>query len=108
MLEDIRAVSLATHVWNQCCFCEEAEEHIETNGPKGTKIVQYFPSQKFVEVSVKDRLQELKYYCFECLFPRASQDKGKHQDGICQRDFMCKHKSHDKCSVKKQVLVCTY
>ena len=25
------------------CCCEEAEEHIATNGSKGTKIVQYFP-----------------------------------------------------------------
>ena len=26
----------------KCCFCEEAEEHIATNGPKEMKIVQYF------------------------------------------------------------------
>ena len=25
-----------------CCFSEEVEEHIATNGSKGTKIVQYF------------------------------------------------------------------
>ena len=45
----------------------------------------------------KDRCQELKNkgYCFQCLFPR-----------MCQRDFVCKHKSHDKYPIKKYVLVC--
>ena len=56
----------------------------------------------------KHRFQKLKNkaYCFECLFPGASQDKGKHHDGMCQRDFACKHKSHDKYPIKKHVLVC--
>ena len=91
-----------------CCFCEEAEEHIATNGPKGTKIVQYFAYQEFVEMAPKDRCQELKNngYCFQCLFPRGSQDKGKHFDRVCQRDFVCKHKSHDKYPIKKHALVC--
>ena len=60
MLEDITAISLVTQIWNQCCFCEEAEEHIATNGPKGKKNVQYFACQKFVEMAPKDRFQELK------------------------------------------------
>ena len=47
-----------------------------------------------------------KGYCFQCLFPRASQDKGKHRDGMSQRDFVCKDKSHDKYPIKKHVLVC--
>ena len=42
------------------CFCGEAEEHIATNGPKGTKIVQYFAFQKFVEMALKDSFQKLK------------------------------------------------
>ena len=37
----------------KCCFREEAEEHIATNGPKGTKIMQYFACQKFVEMPPK-------------------------------------------------------
>ena len=92
----------------KCCFCEEAEGHVATNGLKGTKIVQYFACQKFVEMAPKDRFQELKNKgcCFQCLFPGASQDKGKHHDGMCQRDFVCKHKSHDKYPIKKHVLVC--
>ena len=70
--------------------------------------MQYFACQKFVEMAPKDRFQELKNKgcCFQCLFPGASQDKGKHHDGMCQRDFVCKHKSHDKYPIKKHVLVC--
>ena len=92
----------------KCCFCKEDEEHIKTNGPKETKIVQYFACQKFVEMAPKDRFQELKNkgYCFQCLFPGAPQDKGKHHDGMCKKDFVHKHKSHDKYSIKKHVLVC--
>ena len=37
----------------KCCFYEEAEEHIATNGPKGTKIMQYFACQKFAEMPPK-------------------------------------------------------
>ena len=56
------------------CFYEEAEEHIATNEPKGTKIVQYFVCQKFVQMAPKDRFQEQqkKGYCFQCLFPGTS------------------------------------
>ena len=77
-----------------CCFRGKAEGHIATNGPKGTKIVQYFACQKFAEMAPKDRFQELKNkgYCFQCLFPGASEDKGKYHDGMCQLDFVCKHK----------------
>ena len=39
------------------CVSEEAEEHIAINGPKGTKIVQYFACQKFVVRAPKDRFQ---------------------------------------------------
>ena len=70
--------------------------------------MQYFACQKFVEMAPKDRFQELKNkgYCFQCLFPGAPQDKGKHHDGMCKKDFVYKHKSHDKYSIKKHVLVC--
>ena len=47
----------------KCCFPEEVEEHIATNG---RKIVQYFAYQKFVEMAPKDRFQELKNKCY-CL-----------------------------------------
>ena len=70
--------------------------------------MQYFACQKFVEITPKDRFQEMKNkgYCFQCLFPGASQDKEKHHDGMCQRDFVCKHKSYDQYPIKKHVLLC--
>ena len=87
----------------KCCFCKETGENIATNGPKGMKIVWYFACQKFVEMAPKDRFKELKNtgYCFQCLFPGASLDKEKHHHGMCQRDFLCKHKSHDNYPIKK-------
>ena len=92
----------------QCCFCEEAEKHIATNGPKGTKIVQYFACQNFVEMATKDRFEELKnkIYCFQCLFSvSASQNKGKNHvpNGLCQRDFVFMHKLNGKYPIKKLV-----
>ena len=50
------------------------------------------------------RFQELrgKVYCFQCLFPGASQSS----DDKCQRDFTFKNISHDKYPTKKHVLVC--
>ena len=68
---------------NSCMKIEEVEEHIATNGPRRTKIVQYFACQKFVEMAPKDRFQELKNkgYCLQCLFSGVSKEKGKHHDG---------------------------
>ena len=36
-----------------------------------------------------------KEYYIQCLFPGAYQDKGKHSDGKCQIDFVCKHRSNE-------------
>ena len=87
---------------------DESEDHVGTNGPRETKIVQYFACGKFAEMSPNERFKELrgKSYCFQCLFPGAGENKGKHNDGLCQRDFTCKHKSHDRFPRKKHVLVC--
>ena len=64
-------------------FCDETDDHIATAGPRGTEIIQYFACKKFVEMTPKERFQELrrKGYCFQCLFPGASQNTGKHSDG---------------------------
>ena len=92
----------------KCYFCEETDDHIAIAGPRRTEIIQYFSCKKFVEMTPKERFQELrrKRYCFQCLFPGASQSTGKHSDGKCQRDFICKNVSHDKYPTKKHVLVC--
>ena len=92
---------------NLCVICG-AEDHVATNGPGGSKLVQYFVCQKFVEMTPAQRFSELmsKGLCFQCLFPGAKKDQGKHKDGHCQRDFTCKHPSHERFSRKKHILVC--
>ena len=40
------------------------------------------------------------------MYHGADKNSGKHKDGHCQTDFVCKHPSHDKFSKKKHVLVC--
>ena len=40
------------------------------------------------------------------MYPGADKNSGKHKDGHCQTNFVCKHPSHDKFSKKKHVLVC--
>lgn len=52
------------------------------------------------------QLLKSKGLCHQCLYPGANQQKGRHKDGKCQRDFVCKHQSHDKYPSKKHVLVC--
>ena len=86
----------------------ETDDHIATAGPRETEIIQYFACKKFVEMTPKEKFQELrrKGYFFQCLLPRASQSTGKHSDGKFQRDFICKNVSHDKYPTKKHVLVC--
>ena len=92
----------------KCFFCNESEEHVATNGPKGTKIIQYFACKKVTEITPSERYQELKRkgFCIQCLFPGARQNLGKHNDGKCLRDFICKEKLHNKFPNKKHVLVC--
>ena len=90
----------------KCHFCDETDNHIATVGPRGT--IQYFACNKFVEMTPKERFQELrrKGYYFQCLFPGAQQSTGKHSDRKCQRNFICKNVSDDKYPTKKHVMVC--
>ena len=50
----------------------------------------------------KERFQRLrrKGYCFQCLFPGASESIGKHGDGKCQGYLSCKHILHNKYPAK--------
>ena len=90
-----------------CSFCDELG-HVQTNGPGGIKLVQYFACKKFTQMSPQQRFQTLraKGLCFQCLFPGAESNKGKHNEGYCQREFACKHLSHEKFPSRKHVLVC--
>ena len=101
--------SLLANQVNQtvCSFCGE-QGHIATNGPGTTKIIQYFTCEKFTQVALQARFQELQRekLCFQCLYPRTNSTSGKHQEGHCQRGFTCQHESHNKYPKRQLVLVC--
>ena len=90
-----------------CSFCGEPG-HVQTSGPGGVMLIQYFACKKFVDSSPAERFQSLraKGFCIQCLFPGADGNEQKHAEGRCQRDFVCKHTSHDRHTVKKHVLLC--
>ena len=91
-----------------CYICGETN-HTATNGPGGTKVIQYFSCKKFVEMNPAERFRTLmkKGLCFQCLFPGAKRSDPKHKDGKCQRDFICQHPYHDDYQMKKHVIVCS-
>ena len=97
----------ATTTQSTCAICGSTD-HISTNGPNNSKLIQYFSCEKFVSMSPSERFKELikKKLCFQCLFPGANHSQGKHSDGRCQRDFVCPHESHDDYPCKMHVLVC--
>ena len=96
-----------SNISSKCNICG-SNDHIQTNGPRGIKLVQYFSCKKFVNMSPNERFQYLKTngLCFQCLFPGARSDQGKHKEGRCQHDFICQHPSHNNYTSKKHVLVC--
>lgn len=58
---------------SKCYFCDENENRIASNEPKGSKIAQYFACQKSTEMTPIERFQLLrkKGYCIQFLFPGA-------------------------------------
>ena len=92
----------------QECFYCGADDHVATIGPKGKKLIQYFSCSKFVNDTCKQRFDAVhsKGFCCQCLFPGAKADQGRHKEGKCQKDFTCKHPSHEPLTVKKHVLLC--
>ena len=96
---------------DQCQFCGESpcqDEHVESNGPGGVKIIQYYICKKFAEKTSAARLSSIrdKGFCIQCLLPGADASNGKHLDGECQGDFIYPHPSHQRYPVKKHVLLC--
>ena len=91
-----------------CHICGK-EYHVPTTGPGGSKLIQYFACKEFVDLKPFDRFQLLikKGLCFQCLYPSAKVSEIKYSEGKCQRDYTCKHPSHDKFPTKKHVLVCS-
>ena len=99
---------VSDYVYNEkCCFCDETD-HVLTNGPKRSKIMQYFACKKSVSMTPTKRFKELCLmgYCFQCLLPGAKKNEGRHVNGSCQSDYICKHSSHENYQQKKHVLVC--
>ena len=88
-----------------CSICG-VDDHVPTPGPSGVKLIQYYVCQKFVGMSCEERFTTLKNknLCHQCSYPGADCSKGKHKEGKCQRDFACKHPSHDRFSQKKHIL----
>ena len=67
-----------------------------------------FNALQLLEMIPPDRFQLLKRkgLWFQCLYTGAKITDTKHSEGRCQRDYSCKHPSHDKFPTKKHVLVC--
>ena len=89
---------------NACHFCLKTD-HI----PQGRQgLIQYYSCKQFVEMSPLERFKELrnKGFCYGCLYPGAPQNSGNHKDGLCQKDYVCRHPAHDRFDRKKHVLVC--
>ena len=93
---------------SQACSICEATDHTKTPGHNGKKLIQYYVCKKFIEWTCKQRFDFLKQnnLCYQCLYPSANNNNGKHKEGRCQRDFTCKHESHNMFTKKKHVLVC--
>ena len=87
-----------------CSFCGE-DDHVATTGPGNTKIVQYYSCKKFADLTPAERFKELrrKGFCYQCLLPGAALS---HKDGRCQKEYVCKHESHNRFKMKQHVLVC--
>ena len=92
---------------NVCHICG-ATDHFSSSGPSNSKLTQYFVCEKFSKMTPNERFKFLtsRNLCFQCLFPGALANTGKHRDGRCQRDFVCPHESHNLYPTKKHVLVC--
>ena len=90
-----------------CFICSE-DDHVTTNTFDGSKIVNYFACKKFAELKPVERFNLLwkKGLCFQCLYPGANKNTGRHREGKCQNQFVCQHKMHDKYIRKMHVLVC--
>lgn len=73
-------------------------------GPKSTQVVQYFTCNKFPDVAQIPGAK--KGYCFSmpvscCITKYRQEHPGKYQ-----RDYIYKHRSHEKNLTKKHALLC--
>jgi len=112
-LQELHGTTLVSSMEDQssnpskCSFCDETG-HYEVTSAQGHKFIPYYSCKKFVELRPLERYKELRNrgFCYMCLWPGASQNTGKHSDGSCQSQYVCKHPAHDRYDRKKHVLVC--
>ena len=87
----------------KCAICDKTD-HEPTVTRRGTKVINYFSCEKFVNMTVKQRFEELKrkHLCFQCLAPGF---KVGH-DGTCFDKYKCPHESHASFPHGLHVLIC--
>ena len=90
-----------------CSLCG-SKDHFKTTGPRRCILIQYYACEAFAKMTPAERFKELrkKGLCFQCLYPGADWNSGKHKEGKCQKIFSCKHASHEAHARSKHVLVC--
>ena len=95
-------------IYSICNAHEGSNDHVSTNGPKGTRIIQYYTCKDFVNKTPAERFKLLKNkgFCTQCLYPGADASLGKYADGKCQYYFTCAHPSHQRHPVQTHVLLC--
>ncbi len=105
--DEQRSYQISDQGNGRCFICGEMG-HVQTPGPNGIKLVQYFVCNKFASMSPAERYRVLreKGFCHQCLLPGAEKGEEKHKEGRCQRDFTCQHATHERHTMKKHVLVC--
>ena len=90
---------------DKCYFCGEDEDHVATKDPKSTQLVQYFFCKKFADMTSGYRFQGLRREEYKVRNKGAQQSTGKHSNGKCHRDHICKHRSHHKYPTNEHDLV---
>lgn len=87
----------------KCAICDKTD-HEPTVTRRGTRVINYFSCETFVNMTVKQRFEELKrkHLCFQCLAPGF---KVGH-DGTCFDKYKCPHESHTNFPHGLHVLIC--
>ena len=95
--------SYTTQLPKKCAICEKTD-HVPTITNNGNSIINYFACEKFVNMSTKQRFEELKKrnLCFQCLTPGL---KANHE-GDCFDKYKCPDDSHKRFKNGLHVLIC--
>ena len=87
----------------KCAICDKTD-HEPTTTSRGNKVINYFSCEKFVNMTTKNRFEELKrkHLCFQCLSPGY---KSGHE-GNCFDRYKCPHEDHNQHERGLHVLIC--